>query len=36
MLDISSREDKYDIVLWMKELASKGMAAKVNAMEYGS
>ncbi|KAK4584572.1 hypothetical protein RGQ29_022337, partial [Quercus rubra] len=28
MLDISSREDKYDIVLWMKELASKGMAAE--------
>ena len=37
MLDISSREDKYDIVLWMKELASKGMAAEVveevNAMD---
>nr|POE96824.1 hypothetical protein CFP56_48989 [Quercus suber] len=29
MLDFSSREDKYDIVLWMKELARKGMAAEV-------
>lgn len=37
MLDISSREDKYEIVLWMKELACKGMAAEVveevNAMD---
>ncbi|KAK4584575.1 hypothetical protein RGQ29_022340 [Quercus rubra] len=37
MLDINSREDKYDIVLWMKELASQGMAAEVveevNAMD---
>lgn len=29
LLDINNREDKYEIVLGMKELASKGMAAEV-------
>jgi hypothetical protein len=37
ILDVNSREDKYEIVLGMKELASKGMAAEVveevNAMD---
>ena len=28
-MDINSREDKYEIVLGMKELAAKGLAAEV-------
>lgn len=37
IIDVNSREDKYEIVLGLKELARKGMAAEVveevNAMD---
>ena len=37
MFDVNNKEDKYEIVLGMKELASKGMAAEaveeVNALD---